>query len=122
MLVRFSGAGFNFAAADLDFVLVSLISVRPIEQTILAESALPRWQGNPCKAGQAYGCRGSVIVGNKFLGLRVGPRTIAQMGGTQDLYWFGPPESNTLCPVRATVLFALICSRCYKLGERGTSS
>jgi hypothetical protein len=80
MLVRFSGAGFNFAAADLDFVLVSLISVRPIEQTILAESALPRWQGNPCKAGQAYGCRGSVIVGNKFLGLRVGPRTIAQTG------------------------------------------
>jgi hypothetical protein len=35
-------------------------------------------------------------------------------GGTRDLYCFGPPESNTLRPVRAAVLFALICSRGYK--------
>jgi hypothetical protein len=40
--------------------------------------------------------------------------------GTQDLYRFGPPESNTLRPVRAAVLFVLICSRCYKWA-RGSS-
>jgi hypothetical protein len=40
-------------------------------------------------------------------------------GGTQDLYWFGPPESRTLRPVRAAVLFALICSRGYKWARDG---
>jgi hypothetical protein len=60
------------------------------------------------------GCRGSLTAGNQFLRLRVGPQTVAQMGGTQDLYWFGSPESNTLRPVCDVVLFALICSRGYK--------
>jgi hypothetical protein len=32
-------------------------------------------------------------------------------GGAHDLYWFGLPESNTLRPIRAVVLFVLICSR-----------
>jgi hypothetical protein len=65
-------------------------------------------------------CRGSLTAGSKFLGLRVGPRTVAQTGGTQDLYWFRPPKSNTLRPVRVAVLFAMICSRGYKMGERGS--
>jgi hypothetical protein len=59
-------------------------------------------------------CRGSVTAGSKFLGLRVGPRTVAQTGGTQDLYWFSPPESNALRPVCAAALSALICNRGYK--------
>jgi hypothetical protein len=57
-------------------------------------------------------------AGSKFLGLCVGPWMVAQTGVMQDLYRFRPPESNTLRPVRATVLFALICSRGYKLNER----
>jgi hypothetical protein len=62
----------------------------------------------------ASNCRSSLTAGSKFVGLRAEPRTVAQTGGTQDLYWFGPPESNTIRPVRAAILFALICSRGYK--------
>jgi hypothetical protein len=70
----------------------------------------PTWRAN---------CRGSITADSKFLRLRVGPRTVAQTGGTHDLYWFGPSESNTLRSVRATVLFALICSRGYKWAREG---
>jgi hypothetical protein len=44
------------------------------------------------------------------------------MGTHKDLYWFGPPESNTLRPVRAAVLFALICSRGYNWAREGARS
>jgi hypothetical protein len=67
----------------------------------------------------APGCRGSLTADSKFLGLRGWPRTVLQTGGTQDLYWFGPPESNTLRLVHAAVLFALICSRGYKWEREG---
>jgi hypothetical protein len=65
---------------------------------------------------------GSVTADSKFLGLCAGPRMVAQIWRTQDLCWFGPPESNTLRPVRAAVLFALICSRGYKWAREGAWS
>jgi hypothetical protein len=65
---------------------------------------------------------GSLTAGSIFLGLRAGPQTVAQMGVTQDLYWFGPPESNTLRAVCAVVLVALICSRGYKWAREGVRS
>jgi hypothetical protein len=42
--------------------------------------------------------------------------------GTQDLYWFKPPESNTLRSVHAALLFTLICSRGYKWAIEGAWS
>jgi hypothetical protein len=58
--------------------------------------------------------QGSLTADSKFLGLRAEPWTIAQKRVHRGLYWFGPPESNTLHPVRVVVLFTLICSREYK--------
>jgi hypothetical protein len=59
---------------------------------------------------------------SKFLGSRAEPRTVTQTWGTQDLYWFGPPESNTLRPVCVSMLFVLICSRGYKWAREGAWS
>jgi hypothetical protein len=47
---------------------------------------------------------------------------VAQMGVHKDLYSFGTRKSNTLHPVRAAVLFALICSRGYKWARKGARS
>jgi hypothetical protein len=59
---------------------------------------------------------------SKFLGLHAGPQTVAQMGVHKDLYWFGPPESNTLRHVYAVMLSTLIYSRGYKWVREGARS
>jgi hypothetical protein len=68
----------------------------PTKVQILVLAPFPR-------VSRIYRCRGSLTADSKLLGLRAGPRMVAQTGGTHDLYWFGPPESTTLHPVRAAV-------------------
>jgi hypothetical protein len=71
-----------------------------VAAAVVVEDGLPRREKN--------------VVTRKTPAFRVGPRTVAQTWGTQDLYLFRPLESSTLRPVCAAVLSALICSRGYK--------
>jgi hypothetical protein len=112
-------AGFPVLHQKITGFLGWSTKTRPKNRRRKCNSIEPIWPVGTGLTGEEQRCRGSLTAGSKFLGLRAGPRMVAQTRGTQDLYWFGPPRSNTLRPVRAAVLFALICSRGYKWAREG---